>query len=168
MQILQTIVSYFAIASAFLSSLFSWGNAEMIPFKNDYDIPESIPEYTVISTEEKTDWTAKWIWSSENPSEKNVWMCFNKKLSLDEVPGELVAHISADSKYWLYINGENVVFEGNVSVVLIKTAATTTVLILHPISQRGKIQSVPWCGTGITKRAIPIAEAVRAAFCLKP
>ena len=26
-----------------------------------------------------------------------------------KLPEELIAHISADSKYWLYINGENVV-----------------------------------------------------------
>ena len=86
----------------------------MTPFKNDYKIPDSIPEYSVISTGEKTDWTAKWIWDKENLTEKNVWMCFTKKVTLEKTPKELIAHISADSKYWLYINGKNVVFEGNV------------------------------------------------------
>ncbi len=114
MQIIQQIVSYLAIAAAFLSSIFSFGGKPMTPFRNNYGIPESIPDYSVISTEEKTDWTAKWIWSSENPSEKNTWMCFSKRINISEVPEELVAHISADSKYWLYINGENVVFEGSV------------------------------------------------------
>ncbi len=114
MNILQTIISYFAIAAAFISSIFSWGEAAMIPFTNDYTIPDSIPEYTVISTEEKTDWKAKWIWDKESLTQKNVWMCFNKKVTLDKIPDELTAHISADSKYWLYINGETVVFEGSV------------------------------------------------------
>lgn len=114
MNILQTIASYLAIAAAFLSSIFSWGEAAMIPFTNDYEIPDSIPEYRVISAEEKTDWKAKWIWDKENLTQKNVWMCFNKKVNLDSVPEKLIAHISADSKYWLYINGETVVFEGNV------------------------------------------------------
>ena len=86
----------------------------MTPFKNDYKIPDSIPKYSVISTGEKTDWTAKWIWDKENLTEKNVWMCFTKKVTLEKTPKELIAHISADSKYWLYINGKNVVFEGNV------------------------------------------------------
>ena len=86
----------------------------MTPFKNDYKIPDSIPEYSVISTGEKTDWTAKWIWDKENLTEKNVWMCFTKKVTLEKTPKEFIAHISADSKYWLYINGKNVVFEGNV------------------------------------------------------
>ena len=114
MQIIQTIISYLAIAAAFISSIFSWGDSVMIPFANDYEIPESIPEYSVIDTEEKNDWTAKWIWDKENLTKNNVWMCLSKKVNLDSVPDELIAHISADSKYWLYINGENVVFEGNV------------------------------------------------------
>ncbi len=114
MQILQTIISYLAIAAAFISSLFSWGDAVMTPYTNDYKIPESIPEYSVISTDEKNDWKAKWIWDKENLTAKNTWMCFNKKVSLSKVPEELIAHISADSKYWLYINGKTVVFEGGV------------------------------------------------------
>lgn len=96
------------------SPLFLMGGSVMKPFTNDYEIPESIPEYQVIPTGEKTDWTAKWIWDKENLTEENVWMCFNKKVTLDKVPTELIAHISADSKYWLYINGETVVFEGSV------------------------------------------------------
>ena len=38
MNIIQTIISYLAIAGAFISSLFSFGNATMTPFKNDYEI----------------------------------------------------------------------------------------------------------------------------------
>ena len=114
MQILQTIVSYLVIAAGFITSLFPSGNSVMVPYTNDYKIPDSIPEYSVISTEEKTDWKAKWIWDKENLTENNVWMCFNKKVILDKIPEELIAHISADSKYWLYINGETVVFEGSV------------------------------------------------------
>ena len=114
MNILQTIISYLAIAAAFVSSIFSFGDSAMIPYTNDYKIPDSIPGYNVISTEEKTDWKAKWIWDKENLTEKNVWMCFVKKVSLDKIPEELIADISADSKYWLYINGETVVFEGSV------------------------------------------------------
>ena len=114
MNIIQTLISYLAIAAAFITSVFSFGDSAMIPYTNDYEIPDSIPGYQVISTEEKTDWKAKWIWDEENLTEKNVWMCFNKKLSLDKVPDKLIADISADSKYWLYINGETVVFEGSV------------------------------------------------------
>ncbi len=114
MQVLQTVISYIAIAAAFVSSIFSVGEKDMIAYTNEYDIPENIPEYSVISTEKKTDWTAKWIWDKKNISKENVWMCFVKGITLDNTPDELIAHISADSKYWLYINGETVVFEGSV------------------------------------------------------
>ena len=114
MQLLQTIISYLAIAASFISSLFSWGNSEMVAYTNNYAIPASIPEYSVISDEEKTDWDAKWIWDKENLTEKNVWMCLSKKVVLDEIPDTLIADIAADSKYWLYINGEIVIFEGSV------------------------------------------------------
>jgi hypothetical protein len=70
MQILQTIISYLAIAAAFISSLFPQGDIKMIPFTNDYEIPDSIPEYSIISTNEKTEWKAKWIWDKENLTEK--------------------------------------------------------------------------------------------------
>ena len=85
-----------------------------MPFTNDYKIPNNIPEYQSITMAEKTDWSAKYIWDKENLTEENTWMCFNKKVTLENVPEALIAHISADSKYWLYINGENVVFEGGV------------------------------------------------------
>ena len=114
MNILQTIISYLAIAAAFISSLFSWGDATMIPFENEYRIPDSIPQYSVISTEEKNDWKAKWNWDKESIGAKNVWMCLSKKVSLDKTCEKLIALISADSRYWLYINGKEVVFEGGV------------------------------------------------------
>ncbi len=114
MNIIQTIISYLAIAAAFISSVFSWGDSAMISYTNDYTIPDSIPGYNVISTDEKNDWIAKWIWDKDNLKEKNVWMNFHKKFILDKIPEQLTANISADSKYWLYINGKNVVFDGSV------------------------------------------------------
>ncbi len=114
MNIIQTIISYFAIAAACVSSFFSFGDTEAEPFSNNYTVPETIPSYTVISAEEKSDWKASWIWDKENLKEKNVWMCFIKNVTVEKVPEELIADISADSKYWLYINGEEVIFEGSI------------------------------------------------------
>ena len=138
MQILQTIVSYLAIAAAFISSIFSWGDVSMIPYTNNYKIPENIPEYSVISTAEKSDWKAKWIWDKENLTEKNVWMCLNKKVSLDKVPEKLIAHISADSKYWLYINGETVVFEGSVKRGPAKNSGYYDSIDIAPYLKKGE------------------------------
>ncbi len=146
MQILQTIISYLAIAAAFISSIFSWGDAVMVPFTNDYQIPESIPEYMVISTEEKNDWSAKWIWDKNNLTEKNVWMSFNKKVIIGNVPDELIAHISADSKYWLYINGETVVFEGSVKRGPDKNSGYYDSIDIAPYLRKGEnsISALVW------------------------
>ena len=112
--IIPALIIVGAMAISYFSPLLLLGDLTMTPFANDYEIPESIPQYQTISTSEKTDWNAHWIWDKENLTEENIWMCFNKKVTLENAPEELIAHISADSKYWLYINGETVVFEGSV------------------------------------------------------
>ncbi len=117
MKIFQIIISSLLIVVmvvfSYFSPLFEMSYSEKT-FRNDYDISDNIPEYQVVSTERRNNWMAKWIWDKENLTQNNVWMCFNKIVSLDKVPKELIADISADSKYWLYINGETVVFEGSV------------------------------------------------------
>ena len=56
---------------------------------------------------------ASWIWDRSN--DNDTWMCLRKTVSLSEEESAAVtAHISVDSKYWLYINGEPVVLEGGV------------------------------------------------------
>ena len=89
-------------------------NMHSVPFENEYTIPDTTTPYTRIDTKPKTDWTAHYIWDSSDGSEENVWMCMRKSFDLDIVPKELNAFISADSKYWLYINGKLAVFEGGV------------------------------------------------------
>jgi len=42
----------------------------------------------------------------------NQWSCFRKVVALDKTPQNAIARIAVDSKYWLWINGEQVVFEG--------------------------------------------------------
>ena len=42
----------------------------------------------------------------------NQWIAFRKDVNLKTVPSKAEARISADSKYWLWVNGELVVFEG--------------------------------------------------------
>ena len=146
MQIIQTVISYLAIAAAFISSIFSFGDTALIPYTNDYEIPESIPEYSVISTDEKSDWKAKWIWDKENLTENNVWMCFRKTVSLDKIPEKLVADISADSKYWLYINGKTVVFEGSVKRGPDKNSGYYDSIDISPYLRKGQntISALVW------------------------
>ncbi len=42
----------------------------------------------------------------------NQWICYRRVVHLEEVPRRAVARIACDSKYWLWINGKLVVFEG--------------------------------------------------------
>ena len=42
----------------------------------------------------------------------NQWIAFRKDVRLDAVPGSAPARIAVDSKYWLWVNGRLVVFEG--------------------------------------------------------
>ena len=55
-----------------------------------------------------TDWKANWINTEQCQSASNTWLAYRKTVTLAEVPQTLTAHIAADSKYWLWINGRMV------------------------------------------------------------
>lgn len=57
-------------------------------------------------------WKAKWITEPDCGNETNSWYCFRKDFTLEKLPKKALAKIAIDSKYWLWINGEMVVFEG--------------------------------------------------------
>ena len=141
MKILQIVISSILIVAmvvfSYFSPLFVMSYPE-ISFTNDYEIPDNIPEYQTISTESKVNWMAKWIWDKENLTKNNTWMCFNKNVTLDNIPQELIADISADSKYWLYINGETVVFEGSVKRGPDKTSGYYDSVDIAPYLKEGE------------------------------
>ena len=58
--------------------------------------------------------TPKWITTFENQNATNTWLCFSKTIDLDKTPESAKTRIAVDSKYWLWINGEMVIFEGGV------------------------------------------------------
>lgn len=57
------------------------------------------------------DWTAQWIWLDDDGPE-NSWVAFRREISIRRVPKNVTALIAADTKYWLWINGQLVVYEG--------------------------------------------------------
>jgi alpha-L-rhamnosidase len=64
---------------------------------------------------EKAEIHSKWIWTKNN-IKKNTWVCFRKKFGINTLPSEIViAKISAETKYYLYINGALAVFEGSLN-----------------------------------------------------
>ncbi len=70
-------------------------------------IVEKQPKQTY---QEPVQWHGNYIWDETN--QNNTWMCFRKKVNIDQDFDEIVAQIAVDSKYWLYINGQIVVREG--------------------------------------------------------
>lgn len=60
-----------------------------------------------------TNAQSKWITSPEEKvNESNTWIAYRKDISIDRTPSRVIAKIAVDSKYWLWINGEMVIFEG--------------------------------------------------------
>ena len=55
--------------------------------------------------------TAKQIWI-KNKNDRNTWICFVKDFECADDKSEKKIQIAADSKYRLYLNGKEVVFEG--------------------------------------------------------
>lgn len=70
----------------------------------------------VIKTVKENEWIGFVPHSKEKmaPADKNEnqWSCFRKVVTLGKTPKKASARIAVDSKYWLWINGEQVVFEG--------------------------------------------------------
>jgi hypothetical protein len=60
----------------------------------------------------ETGWKAKWISTERCQSATNTWLAYRKTINIQETPAKSVARIAVDSKYWLWINGKLVVFEG--------------------------------------------------------
>ncbi|MGB1937806.1 MAG: alpha-L-rhamnosidase C-terminal domain-containing protein [Akkermansiaceae bacterium] len=46
------------------------------------------------------------------PRDVNRWSCFRKVFHCEQKPTKAIVRIAADSKYWLWVNGQMVVFEG--------------------------------------------------------
>ena len=57
-------------------------------------------------------WKAQWINTERCQSATNTWLIYRKSFAVTNVPNQLIARIAADSKYWLWINDQLVIFEG--------------------------------------------------------
>lgn len=54
-----------------------------------------------------------WIWS-KSESRENRWVCFVRDFELEEQSDKGILMIAVDTKYWLYVNENLVVFEGGI------------------------------------------------------
>ena len=82
---------------------------------------------------------ACWI-SADEPfrNERNTWIEFRKDFRLGSTPKKAEAKIAADSKYWLWINGENIVFEGSLKRGPDPDGSYYDIVDLDPYLKRGK------------------------------
>ena len=73
-------------------------------------------------------------------------MCFVKDIELDAVPKKAAVRIAADSKYWLWINGEMVIFEGGVKRGPSRngTYSDTVNIAPHLKDGRNRIAALVW------------------------
>lgn len=65
-----------------------------------------------ISFSQDETWRAKWIGLPYVAGDTNIWTCFRKEIVLNKLSDTVKAKVATDSKYWLWINGILVVFEG--------------------------------------------------------
>ncbi|MEO0527391.1 MAG: alpha-L-rhamnosidase C-terminal domain-containing protein [Bacteroidota bacterium] len=80
-------------------------------------------------------WQASWI-TSENPlPKKNAWIAFRKQLVVENVEIPIMLRIAVDSKYWLYLNGEMILFEGG-----LKRGPTPNDTYYDEVDLSGKLQ----------------------------
>lgn len=68
---------------------------------------------TCFTASAEIPWKAIWISHGKLQGFDNDWASFRKTVNIKEVPSKAIARIAADSKYWLWINGELAVFEGS-------------------------------------------------------
>lgn len=66
----------------------------------------------VLSEGSSSTWKARWIHTERCQSASNTWLAYRKTIQINQLPETLTARIAADTKYWLWINGRMVVFEG--------------------------------------------------------
>lgn len=73
--------------------------------------PPSLSCAETSATSPTDEWRAEWI-GVIGGSKPNSWLCFRKQFALDELPKSAIARIACDSKYWMWINGQLAIFEG--------------------------------------------------------
>ena len=85
----------------------------------------------------KLNLSAKWIWTDNNKT-PDARVVFRKTLELDAILAECIAYLAVDTKYWLYINGKQVVFEGGLFRESLKGCSYADRVDLAPFLAPGK------------------------------
>ena len=57
---------------------------------------------------ENVDWQAVWICHEDDPRQTNMYLNFRKTFTVQSLPEKATLHITADTQYILWINGQEV------------------------------------------------------------
>jgi len=68
--------------------------------------------FLAVFSSQAQSWQSQWISAVESKNDTNIWQVFRKNIDLSAKPQKATARIAVDSKYWLWVNGELVVYEG--------------------------------------------------------
>lgn len=83
--------------------------------------------------------TARWISVDDTTrNDRNVWIEFRKDFDLKKKAKKAEARIAADSKYWIWINGECAVFEGGLKRGPNRNDSYYDIVDLAPYLKKGK------------------------------
>ena len=88
-------------------------------------------------SDDKYDCQGNWIWTADAPSE-GQWINLRKTFNLKNVPDCVEAKISLDSRYWMWINGEMAVYEGQLKGGPDKHSWYYDVVDIAPYLKEGK------------------------------
>ncbi|AWX43700.1 Alpha-L-rhamnosidase [Flagellimonas maritima] len=98
--------------------------------KGDYS-----PQANAFQNSDAKEWQANWITAKDSLADKNVWIAFRKQFSVENTETPTILRIAVDSKYWLYLNGEMIVFEGG-----LKRGPTPNDTYYDEVDLTGKLQ----------------------------
>ena len=122
-----------------------------------------------------------WTLKEKEPAAPGTWWCFRNTVTLEELPRSLELRLAADTKYWLWVNGELQVSEGGlkrgpnpsdtycdvITSLPALRAGKNTVLLRFLPCVRARIPWPCWCGTlarMVSAIAIPLRQASVSPF----
>lgn len=97
---------------------------------------ERVGDYTPADDSPQLLTQAKWIWAEAK--DNNVWVDFRKTFTLEDVPVTAIAEIAVENKYYFWINGQEVVYDGGLKRGPNKTDGYFDKIDLAPYLQPGE------------------------------
>ena len=108
-----------------------------------------------------------WTLKEKEPAAPGTWWCFRNTVTLDEQPRSLELRLAADTKYWLWVNGELQVSEGGLKRGPNPSDTYSDVITSLPALRAGKntVALLVWYfGKDGFSIAIPLRQASVSPF----